>query len=132
MLSDAVTSMEEVKHMGSEIEKKQEKNLILTIISDVPFLIPFVGTAVGKIGRADTAIAWMLSIMETGAAAGFGVHEIVEGSKSAPLAIISMLVGNRGISGLIVAEVWSSVGGIYRTAGLWTRWGRPGRSRIHT
>lgn len=101
MLSDAVASMEEVKEMGEEIEEAQETNLILTILSGVLFLIPFVGPVVGSLGRAGATIARLMSAVEATAAAGLSIYEIVEDPESAPFAILGMLTGGsgRGIGG---------------------------------
>ncbi|CAI4210330.1 unnamed protein product [Parascedosporium putredinis] len=80
MLMDALTSIKEVKEMGKEIEEAQEKDLILTILSGVLFLIPFVGAALG-------------------AAAGLSVYEIIDDPSSAPFAILGMLLGTGRVGG---------------------------------
>lgn len=99
LLSDAVASMKEVKKMGGEIEEAEEKALILAIVSGVLFLIPFVGGAVGGLGRTGIAIARMLSAIEAGGAAGLGIYEIIEDPDSAPIAIMTMLLGG-GVGGV--------------------------------
>ncbi|SPO00349.1 related to chitinase [Cephalotrichum gorgonifer] len=99
MLSDAIINMKEVKEMGDKIDKENEKNLILTILSGVLFLIPFVGAAVGSLGRAGANIARMLSAIEAGGAAGLSIYEIIEDPESAPLAIMTMLLGGAGSLG---------------------------------
>ena len=70
--------MRTVEEKGAELEDMAKEKLIMTIISGILFLDPFIGAAVGGLGRAGVAIARTLSAAEAGTAAGLTVYEIIE------------------------------------------------------
>jgi len=96
MISDAVTSMEKVKEIGGQIQEAKKKDLILTIISSILMIIPFIGGAVGGLGRAGAAIARMVSAVEVAADAGLSIYELIDDPESAPMAIVGLVMGGAG------------------------------------
>ena len=99
MLQDAIKSMQTVKEKGQEWKELQKKELIFKILEIVLFLIPFVGAAVGALGRTGAMIGRMLMAIEAGASAGLGMYELIEHPEMAPLAILMMILGGLGSGG---------------------------------
>ncbi|KAK0620501.1 hypothetical protein B0T14DRAFT_586889 [Immersiella caudata] len=97
MLEDAVAAMVEVKKLAKEVKKEKEKDLILKIIEGILFLIPFVGAAIGSLGRVGAMMARVLMSVETAGSAALGVYSLVEDPSQAPVAILTMVLG--GLAG---------------------------------
>ncbi|KAK4454184.1 killer toxin subunits alpha beta [Podospora aff. communis PSN243] len=97
MLEDAVAAMAEVKKLGKEVKKEKEKDLILKIIEGILFLIPFVGAAIGALGRVGAMMARVLMAVEAAGSAALGVYSLVEDPSQAPVAILTMVLG--GLAG---------------------------------
>lgn len=92
LVEQAVDSMEQVKKMGEKIKKEEHKNLILAILSAVLFIIPFVGEfAAASAGLA--SMARIIALVGEAANAGLSIYEIVDDPKSAPMAVMGMLLG---------------------------------------
>ena len=96
MLRDAITLMTEVKDLAKKINAENTKNLILKIVEAVLMLIPFVGGALGAIGKTGAALARFLTAIDVAGNAGLGIYSIVEDPAMAPVAIFMMLVGGLG------------------------------------
>ena len=96
MVRDAIDSMKEVKEIAKKINDENKKNLILKIVEAVLFLIPFVGGAVGALGRTGAALARFLSAVDTAGNAGLAFYSMVEDPAMAPVAILGMLLGGLG------------------------------------
>jgi len=96
LILDAVASMEEVKKIGGKIQEEEKKNLILTIISSILMIVPFIGQAIGSLGRAGAMIARLVSALELGAEVGLGTYEIINDPDSAPMAIVGMVMAGAG------------------------------------
>jgi hypothetical protein len=62
----------------------------------VLFVVPFLGAAIGSLGRAGAALARMLMAVDIAGAAGLTMYSIVEDPAMAPLAILELVLG--GIS----------------------------------
>lgn len=99
LLEDAVEAMKEVKRLGQEEKNRQEKDFILKIVEAILFLIPFVGAAIGSLGRAGAMMARMLMAVEALGSSGLAVYELVENPELAPVAILTMLLGGLGAAG---------------------------------
>lgn len=92
MVQNAVAAMQQVIDVAKQIEEEERKNLILTFITAVLFLLPIVGDALGAL--ADFAILGrLLTMIGTIGNAAMGVYDVVENPSSAPLAIIGILLG---------------------------------------
>lgn len=81
--------------MGRATDEKA-KELALTILEGVLFIIPFLGQAVGSLGRAGAALARMLLAIDAAGNAGLSIYSIIEDPEMAPMAILGMLLGGLG------------------------------------
>ncbi|KAK3304981.1 uncharacterized protein B0T15DRAFT_493191 [Chaetomium strumarium] len=72
LLEDAVESIKEVKKIGQDEQRRRTKHLTLKIVEGILFLIPFVGAAIGNLGR---------------------------NPEIAPVAILAMVLGGLGAGG---------------------------------
>ncbi|KAM7221628.1 hypothetical protein V8F06_003019 [Rhypophila decipiens] len=99
LLSDAVDSMKEVKKIGQEERERKKKEFILKILEGILFLIPFVGAAIGGLGRAGAMMARLLMAVESVGSAGLGVYSLVENPDMAPVLILAMVLGGLGAGG---------------------------------
>ncbi|KAK5652624.1 hypothetical protein OQA88_10217 [Cercophora sp. LCS_1] len=99
LLSDAVDSMKEVKKIGQEERERRKKELILKILEGILFLVPFVGAAIGGLGRVGAGLARMLMAVEAIGSGGLGVYSLVENPEMAPVAILAMVLGGLGSAG---------------------------------
>ncbi|KAF2718380.1 hypothetical protein K431DRAFT_348748 [Polychaeton citri CBS 116435] len=94
MLTDSVDNMENVEEIGTEIEEEQKKNLILTILSAIFLVIPFVGEGVGEL--IDAGIVGLIRGSMIGAGAvgdtALGIYGEVTGPHNDPLAIINLVM----------------------------------------
>ncbi|KAH7400548.1 chitinase [Phaeosphaeria sp. MPI-PUGE-AT-0046c] len=77
LFAQAIDSMEEAKAKGGEIIEEEKKNLILTIISALLFLIPFVGE-IAAIAAGAATVARMIAMagFQSGKC-GHGYHGVV-------------------------------------------------------
>lgn len=99
LLEDAVSSMQEVKRLGQDEKDRQDKDLILKIIEGILFLIPFVGAAIGNLGRAGAMMARLLLAVDALGNGALSVYEMVENPEMAPVAILAMVLGGLGSAG---------------------------------
>ncbi|KAL1838072.1 hypothetical protein VTJ49DRAFT_3092 [Mycothermus thermophilus] len=99
LLEDAVASMKEVKKIGQEERDRKKKEFILKILEGILFLIPFVGAAIGGLGRTGAALARMLMAIDATGSAGLAVYSLVEDPSMAPVAILAMVLGGVGAGG---------------------------------
>jgi hypothetical protein len=100
MLEDAVSQMTEVKEVGEEWKETKQKELAFKILEAILFVIPFLGPAIGSLGRAGAALARMLMAVDIAGAAGLTIYSIVEDPSMAPLAILELLLGGVGSGGI--------------------------------
>lgn len=96
MLRDAIDLMGEVKELAKKINAENTKNLILKIVEAVLMLIPFVGGALGAIGKTSAALARFLTVIDVAGNAGLGIYSIIDDPAMAPVAIFGMLMGALG------------------------------------
>jgi len=95
-LKDSIDDMKVVKKLAEKVNEENKKNLILTILEGVLFLIPFVGGVVGGLGRVGAGLARFLTIVERAGTAGVGIYSAVENPEMAPVAILGMVLGSLG------------------------------------
>jgi hypothetical protein len=94
MLEDAVTQMTEVKEVGEDWKETKQKELAFKILEGILFVVPFLGAAIGSLGRAGAALARMLMTVDIAGAAGLTIYSIVEDPAMAPLAILELVLGS--------------------------------------
>jgi hypothetical protein len=99
LLKDAVEAMKEVKRIGEDEKRRRTKDLILKILEGILFLIPFVGAAIGGLGRTGAMLARMLMAVEGIGSGGLAVWSAVENPDMAPVAILAMVLGGLGAGG---------------------------------
>ena len=99
LLEDAVSAMAEVKRLGQDEKNRQDKDLILKIIEGILFLVPFVGAAIGNLGRAGAMMARLLMAVDALGNGALSVYEMVENPEMAPVAILAMVLGGLGAGG---------------------------------
>ncbi|KFY18212.1 hypothetical protein V492_00069 [Pseudogymnoascus sp. VKM F-4246] len=92
MIEQAVKAMQEVSKLGEEIEKDKLKNLILTILSAVLLVVPFVGDALAGIAGF-TAIGRMVALFGEAGNVALSVQDVIDTPGNAPLAIFDILAG---------------------------------------
>ena len=99
MFHDAVTTMEEVKDIGEDAAAAEKKNLIITIVSALLLIIPFVGE-IGAIAAGMTNVARIIALAGVAGNAGLTAYEVVGDPKAAaetaPFVILELL-GARGL-----------------------------------
>ena len=95
MLAQAVQHMADVKEIGSKIEERKKKELILLIVSLVFMIVPFVG----EVGLSLAGFSAMARMAFIGGEIGNGalaIAEIIDNPESAPIAIMGMVMGAAG------------------------------------
>jgi hypothetical protein len=89
-----VDSMEEAKKTGGEILADEKKNLIITIISALLFLIPFVGE-IAAIAAGAATVARMIAMAGLVGNAAFTIADVVANPEDAVMAIMGLLGAGR-------------------------------------
>ncbi|KAK4247528.1 hypothetical protein C7999DRAFT_14472 [Corynascus novoguineensis] len=104
MLAEAVEGMKEAKQLGEEQEKWEEeearrkaKDLILTIVGAVLFVVPFVGE-VGAMLAGATTLARIALIAGETANLAFGIYGMVDDPDSALMGVLGMMFGLGGVT----------------------------------
>lgn len=107
MAMDSVSTMKEVKEVAEKIDAENKKKLILLILESVLFAIPFLGPAIGTLGRTGTLIARMVYLLDTVGNSALSVYSIIEEPTEAPLAIMAMVLdlGAAGRSNSKISEL---------------------------
>ena len=92
LVEQAVDSMAKVKKIGQTVKDMEKKQLIIEIVTAVLVVVPFVGemsaTAAGMASLA-RAIAMFSEVSN----AALSIYEIFEDPKSAPMAVMGMVLG---------------------------------------
>jgi chitinase len=94
LFAQAVDSMEEAKEKGGEIREEEKKNLILTIISALLFLIPFVGE-IAAIAAGAATVARMIAMAGLIGNAAFTIADVVANPENAVMAIMGLIGAGR-------------------------------------
>lgn len=104
MLAEAVEGMKEAKKLGEEQEnweeeeaRKKAKDLILTIVGAVLFVVPFVGE-VGAVLAGATTLARIALIAGETANLAFGIYGMVDDPDSALMGVLGMMFGLGGVT----------------------------------
>ncbi|KAI1852620.1 hypothetical protein JX266_002161 [Neoarthrinium moseri] len=104
MLGEAVEGMREAKELGEDQEDWEEeqarekaKQLILTIVGAVLFVVPFVGEVGAVLAGAATLARIALIAGET-ANLAFGIYGMVDDPDSALMGVLGMMFGLGGIT----------------------------------
>ncbi|KAI0545346.1 hypothetical protein F4679DRAFT_561711 [Xylaria curta] len=105
LLAQAVRHMADIKEIGSEIEARKKKELILLIVSLVLVVVPFL-SEVGFSLAGLTAIARFAFISGEIANGALSLAEVIKDPSSAPFAVMGLLLGAAG-RGLKNEEVFS-------------------------
>ncbi|RYP70495.1 hypothetical protein DL771_005432 [Monosporascus sp. 5C6A] len=104
MLGEAVEGMKEAKELGEDQEKWEDeqardkaKQLVLTIVGAVLFVVPFVGEIGAVLAGAATLARIALIAGET-ANLAFGIYGMVDDPESALMGVLGMMFGLGGIT----------------------------------
>jgi chitinase len=94
-LRAAVDSMEEAKEKGGEIREEEKKNIIIiTIISALLFLIPFVGE-IAAIAAGAATVARITAMVGLIGNAAFTIADVVANPENAVMAIMGLIGAGR-------------------------------------
>lgn len=91
-LSELVDRIYNVVDIGEKVEAEERKEKILQIIGGVFMALPFLGPLSG-LGDVIAGLDAILALTGTIANEAFGIYSIVTNPESAPVAILSMLLG---------------------------------------
>jgi hypothetical protein len=109
MIQQAVAGMKTVKDIGEKERKAEIMSTLMTILTVIFAVIPFVGEeAAAALQLAN--IARMIAIGGEIANAGLTAYEVSQDPSGAPLAIFGMLLGTRGLGR--DSDDFSRVGGL--------------------
>jgi len=97
LMTQAVDKMEEVRKIGHDTQKEEQKQLILTVLSAVFAVVPFVGE-IGAMAAGLGTLARMMSIMGFVGNTALSITDAVEHPDMAFLAITGILLG--GLPGM--------------------------------
>ncbi|KAL4793038.1 hypothetical protein BDV19DRAFT_391480 [Aspergillus venezuelensis] len=93
MTKYAVQSMAKVAKQGAEIEAAEKKEMILSFVLGILFLLPSIGEVIDAAELATLGRA--VALAGDAGNVGVGIYGIVEDPKSAVFAVFSLLVGGR-------------------------------------
>ena len=94
MMAQAVDGMAQAKEIGEDWQDDQNKNLILTIISAVLFIVPVLGEVTAAVAGM-ARLARLFAATGAVSALGMTIVDVVENPEMAPLAIAGLLFGGR-------------------------------------
>lgn len=94
MVENAVEGMEDAKELGEEVEKKEAQNTLLTVLSLIFFIVPFLGQA-AAVAAGLLQLGRIIAIAGLAANAGLTIKEVIENPEMAPFAIMELLTAGR-------------------------------------
>lgn len=94
MVQNAVEGMESAKELGEEVEKKEAENTLLTVLSLVFFIVPFLGEAVA-VAAGMLQLGRIIALAGLAANAGLTIKDVIDNPEMAPLAILELLTGGK-------------------------------------
>lgn len=104
MLAEAVEGMKEAKELGEDQEEWEEqqardkaKQLILTIVGSILFVVPFVGE-IGAVLAGAATLARIALIAGESANLAFGIYTMVDDPDSAIMGVVGMMFGLGGFT----------------------------------
>ncbi|KAJ3488009.1 hypothetical protein NLG97_g6283 [Lecanicillium saksenae] len=98
-LRSAVESMNTIKDIGEHAFEDKRRTLILELLFIIFMVVPFVGEGLGAIAGGAAVISRIFTLVAEGGNFAKTVGEIVANPKSAPFAILGLLVGSAGLTG---------------------------------
>ncbi|KAF1978397.1 glycoside hydrolase [Bimuria novae-zelandiae CBS 107.79] len=90
LVQNAIEGMEDAKELGEEEEKEEAKNKLITILSAVFMVIPFLGEA-AAISAGATTIARLIAMVGAAANGGLAIQTVIEDPSMAPFAVMEAL-----------------------------------------
>lgn len=99
LLEQAIDGMIKAKELGDkqdEMDRDAQKNLILTIVGAVLFIVPFVGVG-GAAALGATSLARVLLVIGEAANIAYTVYTVVDDPDSALMAVMGLLLGAAGM-----------------------------------
>jgi hypothetical protein len=92
LVAQAIEQMETVRQVGKEVEGKERTDMILTVLSAVFAVVPFVGE-LGAMAAGLATLARIISSARLAANTALTVTDAIEHPQMAPLAIMGLLIG---------------------------------------
>lgn len=96
MVQEAITAMQNAVEIGKKIDEQNKLDFLLFFLSAIFFVIPFVGEALGSVAELASLGRVLTWIGEAGNAA-LDIYGVVQDPASAPLAILGLVLGVKGI-----------------------------------
>jgi chitinase len=90
--SQAIEQMETVREVGKEVAGKERTDLILTVLSAVFAVVPFIGE-LGVMAAGLATLARIISVVGLAANTALTVTDAIEHPETAPLAVMGLLLG---------------------------------------
>jgi chitinase len=90
LVENAIEGIEQAKELEKEEEKEEAKEKLLTILSVVFLIVPFLREA-AAIAAGATTIARIIAIISAGANLGFSLETVIKNPEMAPFAVIDLL-----------------------------------------
>lgn len=112
MVQQAVQSMHDIYKAGEEIEKEKLKNLILTCITAILFILPGLGEALTAITEIAMIARMATALAEIGGTAQ-GAYDLATNKGNLALAIFSFLLSFVGLRGAL-RGTWSDAAALRR------------------
>ncbi|CAK7223423.1 hypothetical protein SBRCBS47491_005203 [Sporothrix bragantina] len=112
MIQQAVQSMHDIYKAGEDIEKEKLKNLILTCITAILFVLPGLGEALSALTGIAMIARMAAMLTELGGTAA-GAYDLATNKGSLALAIFSFLLGFVGLKGAL-RGAWSDAAALRR------------------
>jgi hypothetical protein len=104
MLGEAVEGMKEAKELGEDQEEWEEeqardkaKQLILTIVGSILFVVPFIGE-IGAVLAGAATLARIALIAGESANLAFSIYGMVDDPDSAIMSVVGMMFGLGGVT----------------------------------
>lgn len=98
MVAQALESMKEAKKIGQKLKDEETKQIILAVLNAAFLLIPFAGEGAAAL-TGITTIAKAGGLVSIAGNTGMGIYDAAEHPEMAPLAILGILLGAKGLTG---------------------------------
>ena len=95
-MSEAISSMKEIKDIGAKAAADAKRNLIFKILTIIFMVLPFVGEALGPLVGSVAAIARIALLISEAGNVAITIADIVADPSSAPFAIMGLIAGTAG------------------------------------
>lgn len=94
MVENAVEGMDQAKEIGEDVQEQEAKNTLLTVLSVIFLVVPFLGEA-AAVAAGAMNVARIVALAGIAANGGLAIQDIIDNPEMAPLAIMGMLTGGR-------------------------------------